>query len=402
MMVYAAVEAERDLDGDLAMTVAGEAPECYPYTKIDWGILVFFSISCAIIVPCIWGVYFIHKHQFATAYERLDTMQEDPASFGTPRIGLEMNAARWSGARDGTDEGMSNSGMNGVPGASGSKRTTNGEAVAAVAAASEMTGHHGFHSDSAANAELNHNASQQRVGGTLPNQNISATNAHNGAAAGGGGGEEAPFEDEPTTESADADTDATTGQIFSLVWGSVFGIFTTFAVTLSIFPGWLSQLEGSYQCQGKSRLFDDLYTPYIFVLFNIGDFTGRILAGKFQIAKGPKGSSRLVMLTALRILSYPLFLSCVSHDRHSGAGDAEVVIDNHHVQNDVYFFVVMMAFSISNGLFQSWSFIHAPSMIPNKHDAQEISSEILSFAVNFGLLTGSILSFPFTSLANKI
>jgi hypothetical protein len=177
-------------------------------------------------------------------------------------------------------------------------------------------------------------------------------------------------------------------QVLWLVREPTTCIFTTFVVTLALFPGWTSELTSIWRCNSHFRLANDLYTPLTFLIFNIGDFVGRLVAGRYlEFLR-----HRLVTASFLRFAFIPLLLSC-----NSSYGG------RFHIPSDLYSFLVQMAFSVSNGLLLTVSFAHAPSLIANSNRNTESQtnqrmSEILTFTVALGLLGGSLLSFPVSNL----
>ena len=199
--------------------------------------------------------------------------------------------------------------------------------------------------------------------------------------------------------------------ILRAVKGPAFCIFFTFFVTLSLFPSWTSHLRSIHQCDGSpggdqesapssisKRLQNDLFTPFTFLLFNTGDLGGRLLAGQLPASRIPKQrySLMLVVAACTRCIFFPLLVSCVSGENSSG---------NHarlQIESDVYSLTVQALLALSNGLLISLAFMHAPTMVPPTPASQEKSSEILSFSLSLGLLTGSLFSFPVTKLAMEL
>lgn len=179
------------------------------------------------------------------------------------------------------------------------------------------------------------------------------------------------------------------------VWRHVRGpatcIFLTFLVTLSLFPGWISDLRSVRQCKTKFRLANDLYIPFVFLLFNIGDLTGRLLLARVPLEQIRNLPTKLVAASSIRLLFFPVLFLCNGGSR----------LNRTYIHSDIYSLTVQFAFAVSNGFLLSASFVHAPSLIPNTSHTQERMSEILSFAVAFGLLCGSLLSFPVSSFVGR-
>jgi hypothetical protein len=187
-------------------------------------------------------------------------------------------------------------------------------------------------------------------------------------------------ESEPTNDTLAA---------WSHVKGPATCIFFTFVVTLSLFPGWTSELQSVRQCRTHFRLFNDLYTPFSFLLFNVGDLTGRLLSAKITQKRIRGLSTKLVKASLLRFIFFPLLFMCVGGSR-----------EGFQIQSDLYSLLIIFSFAISNGLLVSTAFVHAPTLLPGTTHMQERSSEILTFAVAFGLLSGSLFSFPVSSFGS--
>jgi equilibrative nucleoside transporter 1/2/3 len=191
-------------------------------------------------------------------------------------------------------------------------------------------------------------------------------------------------------EEEDHDPTNETAAVWKHVKGPACTIFLTFFVTLSLFPGWTSELRSVHQCKSEFRIFNDLYTPYSFLLFNVGDLVGRLLCAKIPIKKITSLSTKLVVASGLRFVFFPLLFLCV------GGSDP----DRWQIPSDLYSQFIQFAFAVSNGLLLSMSFVLAPTLIPSSIEMQERSSEFLSFAVAFGLLCGSLFSFPIAKLVS--
>jgi hypothetical protein len=183
-----------------------------------------------------------------------------------------------------------------------------------------------------------------------------------------------PEESEPTNDTLAA---------WSHIKGPATCIFLTFVVTLSLFPGWTSELQSVRQCRTHFRLSNDLYTPFSFLLFNVGDLLGRLLSAKITQKRIRGLSTKLVKASLLRFIFFPLLFMCVGGSR-----------EGFQIQSDLYSLLIQFSFAISNGLLVSTAFVHAPTLLPSTTHMQERSSEILTFAVAFGLLSGSLFSFP--------
>lgn len=190
---------------------------------------------------------------------------------------------------------------------------------------------------------------------------------------------------------SDADSDEVSiASVFRTIKAPAFSIFIVFFVTLSLFPGWTSQLKSVRECQSNLRLTNDLYTPLTFVVFNAADLTGRMLSGSVPLDRMRNVSTKLVALSLSRFIFFPLFLLCLARD------SAYVQAAFH---SDLFSLLVQVAFGVGNGMVTTLSFMHAPTLLPAVAQTQTRASEILNLALSFGLLCGSIFSFPFSRIA---
>jgi len=182
-----------------------------------------------------------------------------------------------------------------------------------------------------------------------------------------------------------------TAAVWSHVKKPAIAIFLTFFVTLGLFPGWTSELQSVRQCRSHVRLANDLYVPFMFLFFNLGDLTGRLLSARLQTMQMRDLSTKLVAAACLRFLFFPLLFLC------SGGSNP----DRLQIHSDFYSQVIQFAFAVSNGFVLSTAFVHAPSLVAHTTDMQERCSEILNFSVAFGLLCGSLFSFPVAQFVNR-
>lgn len=185
-----------------------------------------------------------------------------------------------------------------------------------------------------------------------------------------------------------------TATVWKQVKGPATCIFFAFAVTLVIFPAWTSTLKSAHQCQSNSplsRFSNDLYIPATFVIFNLGDLTGRLLAERVPLDSIVGLSTKLFVFAISRGLFCGLFLFCTASK-----------MAFHAIPSDMFSFLVQFTFALSNGCLVSLAFMHASKLIPNTGAMQERSAEILNFSLSFGLLCGSLLSFCYTNFATGV
>jgi hypothetical protein len=304
---------------------------CSPYQQVDWVVFVYFFLGCVVLGSCLVGYSYIDRYQRSEHRDDYEPVLDNPSHEkvdDSPRIGLEL--------KDRPGERQ--------------------EAESDIVSPDSPTS---YRDD------------------PLADPTPLATDAPD------------PVSGEPCQN---PDEGNTTADVWSAIKGPAWCIFLTFSVTLSLFPGWISQLRSSHECETHFRLSNDLYTPLSFLVFNVGDLMGRLVSGKVPVARIRNMSRKLVIGALLRVVFFPLFLLCAA-----GAADRASVT----IPSDLYSLTVQLLFAFSNGILISCSFMHAPHLIANTTSMQERSSEIMTFAVSFGLLSGSLLSFPFSIISSR-
>ncbi|KAK3871004.1 hypothetical protein Pcinc_023801, partial [Petrolisthes cinctipes] len=168
--------------------------------------------------------------------------------------------------------------------------------------------------------------------------------------------------------------------IFKEIWPLGVSVWAVFAVTLAAFPALCVKILST----SENRVWADLYfQPVItFLLFNVGDYVGRQVAGFIM---WPKRGSRIVyILVTLRLVFIPLFLLC----NHSTSSPIPSLFPH-----DGWYIFFMLLFSISNGYCSSLCMMYAPKMVTE--DKAETASSMMAALLGLGLLTGALLSFAF-------
>lgn len=168
--------------------------------------------------------------------------------------------------------------------------------------------------------------------------------------------------------------------VFAKVW--VFGIseFLVFVATLSVYPAITILIQSTHKAE-KTAWTDIYFLPVLnYLLFNTGDYLGRIIAG---IVKWPKNNPTIIfVLTLMRFAFVPAFLVCNITQKHP----LPILI-----HSDVIFIVMMALFSLSNGYIANISLMAAPKQVED-HE-KEMASSILAAFMGIGLTFGSAISF---------
>lgn len=178
-----------------------------------------------------------------------------------------------------------------------------------------------------------------------------------------------------------------TAAVWSAIRLPALSIFITLFVVIVITPSWVVNIRSTGRCRG-GRLQNDLFVPFLFVVFNAGDLAGRIVAGKTNTEKVRNLPQKLFAASIFRIAFLPLFLLCSSSN--SGVSVS--------IETDAYPISLLFLLAITNGFMMNMCFMLFPRLLPNDELLQEIGSTIMNFSLALGLLCGSFFSFVFLSI----
>jgi hypothetical protein len=326
---------------------------CSPYHQLDWAVFGYFLVGCVVLACCLVGYAVIHRYQQQQHRDNYQAVQDVPVMVPqqpsavdalledqSPRIGLEMKSQH----------------------------------------STDLAEDHGTTAEIMSTPSYHGDTTQRPMTPTLLQNNENMISES--------------FADEESVEPEEYTEEENELAVFSAIQGPWTSIFLVFTLTLCLFPSWVSQLRSVHQCQSHNRLFNDLYTPLSFVIFNVGDLCGRLLSEHVPVTQIRHLSSKLVGSALCRLLIFPLlFLLCVTEDSRAWFPV---------IRSDGYSWVVQFFFALTNGLLVSTSFMHAPHLVAHNTSMQERASEMMTFSVSFGLLMGSLLSFPFANLASLL
>jgi solute carrier family 29 (equilibrative nucleoside transporter), member 1/2/3 len=96
-------------------------------------------------------------------------------------------------------------------------------------------------------------------------------------------------------------------RIFSVVKIPAFSVWMCFAVTIGLFPSITVLIESEKNCDSNNRFFNDLWVPFMFVVFNFFDLIGRLSAGSIPHLFT---ADNIWIPVVLRLVFFPLFLLC--------------------------------------------------------------------------------------------
>ncbi|XP_058826401.1 equilibrative nucleoside transporter 1 [Topomyia yanbarensis] len=162
------------------------------------------------------------------------------------------------------------------------------------------------------------------------------------------------------------------------IWLFGFAEWLMFVTTLSIYPA-VTILVGS---QNQSHPWHDVYfLPVVnYLLFNTGDYIGRVCAGIFE---WPSQRPFLIsILSIARIGFVPIMLLCNIIPHHS----FPVLI-----HSDYIFIALMAGFALSNGYITNIALIGAPKAV--EQPEKELASSMMAAFLGVGLACGSTVSF---------
>lgn len=168
-------------------------------------------------------------------------------------------------------------------------------------------------------------------------------------------------------------------RVMKLINVPALSVFFTFTVTIGVFPSLTVFIESTNKCNDiNDRFSNDLFTPLLFLFFNLFDLIGRVLAGVYN---SWVNVTNIKYLSLARLIFVPLFLLCNISDSK---------LPNVFV-NDFWPFFFMTILALSNGYVSSNCMMMGPSLVDAK-DASLVGT-IMIFSLTFGLLAGSCVSF---------
>lgn len=162
------------------------------------------------------------------------------------------------------------------------------------------------------------------------------------------------------------------------IWLYGFSEWLVFVTTLSIYPA-VTILVGS---QTRGHPWNDVYfLPVVnYLLFNTGDYIGRVCAGMFE---WPSHSPFLIsILTIARIAFVPTMLLCNIQPHHN----FPIMI-----HSDYIFMALMAGFALSNGYIANIALIGAPKSVSQQE--KEMASSMMAAFLGVGLACGSTVSY---------
>ncbi|KAF9412329.1 hypothetical protein BGZ76_005194, partial [Entomortierella beljakovae] len=168
-------------------------------------------------------------------------------------------------------------------------------------------------------------------------------------------------------------------------------ITLVFGLTLSLFPSLTSIVESSNTDENRPRISSDLFVPFHFLVYNVGDWAGKALPSIPYFAPNiihPTGKQqvRFILSALARFVFIPIFLT------------ANLPIDEdkrllpYLIRNDAAWFILVFIFALSNGYIGSIVMMVGPACVMGGERKARAGVK-LGFWLTMGLALGSLASF---------
>ncbi|GMH08203.1 hypothetical protein Nepgr_010043 [Nepenthes gracilis] len=144
----------------------------------------------------------------------------------------------------------------------------------------------------------------------------------------------------------------------------VFGIFLTYIITLSIFPGYIADDQ-------QSKLLQDWYPILLITVYNVSDLAGKTLTGLYI----PGDIRKATWACPARLLFYPLFAACLHGPKW--------------LKTEVPMLLLTFMLGISNGYITSVLMILTPKSVLITE--AETAAVVMAVFLGLGLVGGSVL-----------
>lgn len=144
-----------------------------------------------------------------------------------------------------------------------------------------------------------------------------------------------------------------------------FGIFLIYIVTLSIFPGYITE-------DVHSDVLKDWYPIILIAGYNVFDLIGKIIPSVYLL----ENANVAVAACVARLLFYPLFLGCLHGPEF--------------FRTEVPVMVLTCLLGLTNGYFTAVLMILAPKSVPIQHS--ETAGIVIVVFLILGLAAGSVVS----------
>ena len=174
-------------------------------------------------------------------------------------------------------------------------------------------------------------------------------------------------------------------RIFRIVKVPAFSVWMCFAVTIGLFPSITVSIESENKCDSDNRFYNDLWVPFMFVVFNFFDLVGRLAAGSIPHLFT---ADNIWIPVVMRIIFFPLFFLCNVY----GSQLTTVFV------SDAWPILFMTFFALSNGYLASLAMMLGPSLV--KPNDMQLTGTIMIFCLTTGLFGGAMFSFVSLYISN--
>ena len=183
--------------------------------------------------------------------------------------------------------------------------------------------------------------------------------------------------DEENEPKEDESALASASRVLKIVKLPGFSIFFVFVVTYSLYPGLTTLITSQGGASGAK-----FFAPAMFLLFNLGDLSGRLSCGSLDVHGGGVKLARKVATASLvRVIFVPAFMLC------NVSGTVLPIV----FHQDAWPFLFMALFSFTSGLLATMSMMIAPTLV--HFEDKKIVGALMTFLLSTGLLAGSCASF---------
>lgn len=159
-------------------------------------------------------------------------------------------------------------------------------------------------------------------------------------------------------------------------------VFLTYVVTMSIFPAVLVLIIPNGKCATDSKTlntFNEIWIPFLFIIFNVFDFAGRLFAERSK-EWIPINGSNIWIYSMARFVFFILFLFC-------NVQDTRLV----HVDSNFYVLINLIAFSFTSGYIANLAMMFGPNLVGIEDSS--LAGIVMITSLILGLTAGSLLSF---------
>jgi uncharacterized integral membrane protein len=167
-------------------------------------------------------------------------------------------------------------------------------------------------------------------------------------------------------------------KVYKIVAIPSFSVFFVFTVTIAIFPSLTVLVESTQKCSSSDRFYNDLFVPFLFLMFNLFDLFGRLAAGSTKCWFTAKN---IWMASVARLIFWPMFLF--------------LNVSNSQIptlfESDAFPIIFMALMAFTNGYVASNAMMMGASIV-NPEDSG-MAGTIMIFSLTVGLFMGACCSF---------